>query len=150
MNTGKSSQLLKDVFIRNVSESDNGKFLVWMDCKDYQWYSYERASGKIRCITSGLNVSFVDEDHDTPEMNFAHGHGGWMKDDKAIFIYDRYDVWQIDPTGEKAPINITDGVGRKERKTFRIVRVDEVLLPPGTPGVKLTPIKPKETIYFLL
>lgn len=148
MNTGKSSQLLKDVFIRNVSESDNGKFLVWMDCKDYQWYSYERASGKIRCITSCLNVSFVDEDHDTPEMNFAHGHGGWMKDDKAIFIYDRYDVWQIDPTGEKAPINITDGVGRKERKTFRIVRVDEVLLPPGTPGVKLTPIKPKETIYF--
>lgn len=78
----------------------------------------------------------------------SYGHGGWSEGDKAFYLYDRYDIWQIDPKGEVPAVNLTDELGRKENKTFRIVRLDDVLLPPGTPGVKLTPIKPKETIYF--
>ncbi len=145
---GSSKLLLRDVFISNVSASPDAKYLVWFNNVDQKWYSYEVATEQIRNITKDINVSFADELHDTPEMAPSYGHGGWQEGDKAFFIYDRYDVWQIDPKGEKPAFNLTDGLGRVEKKTFRLVRLDEMLLPPGTPGVKLTPIKPKETVYF--
>ena len=145
---GSSKLLLKDVYIINVSSSPDAKYLVWFNNVDQEWYSYEAATGQIRNITKDITVPFADELHDTPEMAPSYGHGGWAEGDKAFYIYDRYDVWQIDPKGELPAVNLTDGLGRIEKKTFRIVRLDEMLLPPGTPGIKLTPLKPKETIYF--
>lgn len=148
INTGNSKALLKDVYLRNVSSSEEGRFLIWFDCKDYQWYSYDHNDGEIRCMTKGIGYSFADELHDTPEMNFSYGHGGWAKGDKYIYLNDRYDVWQIDPSGKESPVNMTEGKGRSQNITFRIVRLDKILLPPGTPGVKLTPIEPKTKVYF--
>ena len=145
---GSSKLLLEDVYITGVSSSPDAKFLVWYNNADKQIYSYEIASGKIVSLTKDINVSFANELDDTPQMASAYGHGGWAEGDKAIYLYDRFDVWQVDPTGVTPPVNLTDGLGRKSNITFRIVRLDDVLLPPGTPGVKMTPIKPKETIYF--
>jgi len=148
VNDGSSRKILKDVYITNVSSSFDGKFLTWFNSVDKNWYSFEAATEQIKNITKDLKVSFADELHDSPDMSPSYGHGGWAEGDKSIYIYDRYDVWQIDPKGEIPAINLTGGIGRLEKKTFRIVRLDEMLLPAGTPGVKLTPIKPKETIYF--
>ncbi|MFA6769676.1 MAG: prolyl oligopeptidase family serine peptidase, partial [Bacteroidales bacterium] len=145
---GSSKLLLKDKYISYVTASPEANYLTWFNNVDQQWYSYEIATEKIVCLTNGLNVSFADELHDSPVMAGSYGNDGWAADDKAIFINDRYDVWKIDPKGEVAPINLTDGLGRKEKLSFNIVRLDDVLLPPGTPGVKKEPIKPKETIYF--
>lgn len=145
---GTSKLLLKDKYISHVTSSPDANYLTWFNNIDQQWYSYEVATEKIVCLTKELDVSFANELHDSPVMANSYGHEGWAADDKAIFINDRYDVWRIDPKGEVAPINLTDGLGRKENLTFRIVRLDDVLLPPGTPGVKKEPIKPKETIYF--
>ncbi len=145
---GSSKLLLKDVYISNVSASPDAKFLIWFNNVDQQWYSYEVATEQIRNMTKDIKVSFANELHDTPEMAPSYGHSGWAEGDKAIYLHDRYDIWQIDPKGEVTAINLTEGLGRKENKMFRIVRLDDVLLPPGTPGIKLDPIKPKETIYF--
>lgn len=145
---GSSKVLLEDKYISYVSASPEANFLTWFNNEDQQWYSYEIATDKIVCLTKDLNVSFANELHDSPVMAGSYGHEGWAAQDKAIFINDRYDIWQIDPKGEAAPINLTDGLGRKENLRFNIVRLDNILLPPGTPGVKKEPIKPKETIYF--
>lgn len=148
--SGKSELLLKDKYISNVSSSPKGNFLIWYNNQDSSWYSYNHKSKEIVSLTKGIDAIFADELHDSPVMAPSYGHDGWAEDDMAIYINDRYDVWQIDPTGVKAPINLTDGLGRKENLTFRIVRLDDILLPPGTPGVKKEPIKPKTTIYFSL
>ncbi len=145
---GSSTQLLSDVYLSNISSSPDGKFLVWFNNVDQNWYSYEGDTKQIRNLTKDISISFADELHDTPEMAPSYGNGGWAEGDKAFYLYDRYDVWQIDPKGELPAINLTEGKGRLENRTYRIVRLDKMLLPPGTPGVKLTPIKPKETIYF--
>ena len=145
---GSSKAILKDVFISSVSPSFDGNYLIWFNNSDRKWYSYEAASGLIRNIAKDVVVSFTDELHDTPEMAPSYGHGGWSEGDKFVFLYDRYDVWQADPRGEQPSVNISEGTGRKENKMFRLVRLDKMLLPPGTPGVKLTPVKPKETVYF--
>jgi dipeptidyl aminopeptidase/acylaminoacyl peptidase len=145
---GSASLLLKNAYISGVSASKEGKYLVWFNNLDQNWYSYDVQSRQIVCMTEGLDVSFANELHDTPNMASSYGNAGWMEGDQAIFINDRYDIWQLDPLGKTPPINFTDGLGRKENLTFDIVRLNEMLLPAGTPGVKKDPIKPKETVYF--
>jgi dipeptidyl aminopeptidase/acylaminoacyl peptidase len=145
---GSSKLLLKDNYISNVSSSPDGNYLIWYNNANKKWYSYEVASEKIVCITEGLGEVFTNELDDTPQMASSYGHGGWSEGDKALFLYDRYDVWQIDPKGVAPAVSLTDNLGRKNNLTFRIVRLKDILLPPGTPGIKMDPIKPKETIYF--
>jgi len=42
-----------------------------------------------------------------------------MYGDTGILIYDKYDIWQIDPLGKKAPIQLTNG--RNKKLQFRLV-----------------------------
>jgi len=38
----------------------------------------------------------------------------------SLLLYDRWDVWDVDPTGARASVNVTDGYGRKNSVTLRI------------------------------
>ena len=145
---GSVKLLLEDNYISYVNASPEGKYLIWYNNQDQNWYSYNSQTKEIVCMTKDLDVSFANETHDSPVMASSYGHNGWASEDQALYLNDRYDVWQIDPSGKTPAINLTEGLGRKENQTFRIVRLDDVLLPPGTPGIKMEPIKPKETIYF--
>jgi dipeptidyl aminopeptidase/acylaminoacyl peptidase len=40
--------------------------------------------------------------------------------DAALLAYDKYDIWQVDPSGKKTPINLTNGYGRKNNIEFRL------------------------------
>jgi dipeptidyl aminopeptidase/acylaminoacyl peptidase len=62
--------------------------------------------------------------HDEPDSPGAHGHAGWTDGDKDFLIYDRYDIWRTDPDGKSPPVNITEGMGRKNDIRFRYVRLD--------------------------
>ena len=44
-----------------------------------------------------------------------------MNDDTAVFIYDQYDIWEVDPQGREHPINITNGYGRKQHTPVRLI-----------------------------
>lgn len=147
---GTSKNLKKDGYYRGVSASESGKYLAWFDLSDNQYYTYNVAEDKLVCISKGINTVLTDEMHDTPEMNNPYGIGGWMDNEKAIFIYDRYDVWRVDPAGIIPPINLTNGVGKSENKTFRIVRLDEEMSPMGfrIRGSKRAPLNDKSTVYF--
>ncbi len=48
-----------------------------------------------------------------------YGIGAWAKGDSAVLIYDRYDVWSVDPIGTNFPILITNGYGRSNKIVFR-------------------------------
>jgi len=37
-----------------------------------------------------------------------------------VLIYDRFDVWELDPTGAKPAVVVTDSVGRRENIQFRL------------------------------
>ena len=40
--------------------------------------------------------------------------------DGSVLVYDRYDIWQLDPTGVKPAVDVTDGVGRRNNIQFRL------------------------------
>ena len=147
VNTGNSKAILKDAYVSNVSSSPDSNFLAWYNNADSQWYSYEVSTGNIRNMTKEITVSFADELNDSPVMASSYGSGGWAEGDKWIYLYDRYDVWQIDPKCSVAPSIVTDGIGRKENKAFRIFRPDEEITSRFRRS-ESAPIKLKDIMYF--
>ncbi|HEU0251749.1 MAG TPA: hypothetical protein VFR12_01875, partial [Pyrinomonadaceae bacterium] len=105
----------------NVSLSPNAKYAIYFDGKD--WNSYSVADGTSANLTKNIAVRFYNEENDTPSTPGSYGIAGWTKDDDAVLIYDRYDIWQVSPDGARTK-NVTDGAGRKSLTTLRYVRLD--------------------------
>lgn len=145
---GTSELVLQDHYISNVGASPQGKYLVWYNNLDSLWYSYNPANKEIVCITPNMPVSFANELHDMPSMPRSYGYSAWADGDQAVYINDRYDVWQVDPSGQTLPVALTDGLGRKEEISFRIARPDYVVYPPGVRRLEKETIKPGATVYF--
>ncbi len=106
------------------SLSPNGKFIAFF--KDKDWHLIDVKTGSSRNLTEGMKVAFFDEDDDNPAPAPAYGLAGWMEDDGALYLYDRFDVWAF-PTaagGGTGPVNITAGEGRAASRTFRVLRLE--------------------------
>jgi dipeptidyl aminopeptidase/acylaminoacyl peptidase len=117
-----SRKMLIEGLDGNASMSPDGKFVsVYADS---HWSAYNIATGKTVDLTSALkNVHFEQETWSTPDTPSAWGIAGWTKGDKSVLIYDRFDIWELDPLGQKAPVNVTDSVGQREHLTFRLMNV---------------------------
>jgi dipeptidyl aminopeptidase/acylaminoacyl peptidase len=103
------------------SLSPGGKAVVYYEKGD--WHLLDTNNGKSLDLTAGLGVPFADEDHDTPGEPRGYGVAGWMADDSAVLIYDKFDIWRFEiPTGRAS--NLTKGEGRKARTQFRVIRLD--------------------------
>jgi hypothetical protein len=120
--TGKRTRLLEHTD-GSASLSAGAKYVMIFD--DGQWSSYNIATGKKTDLTSGVKgIRFDQETHSTPDEPNAWGIAGWTKDDASVLIYDRFDIWQMDPTGVKAPVNLTQGLGRRENMTLRLIQLE--------------------------
>jgi len=60
---------------------------------------------------------------------------GWTRDDSRLFVYDKTDIWDLDPAGVAAPVNLTGGAGKQANITYRLGLTDR-----DEPG--LDPSKP--------
>jgi dipeptidyl aminopeptidase/acylaminoacyl peptidase len=105
----------------NYSWSPDGRYALRFDSKD--WHCLNVATGAEVNLTAGVDSVFFNEDYDSPGKPNPYGNGGWMKDGKYALLYDRHDVWQVSPDGRLVK-NLTDGVGRKKRWQFRVLRTD--------------------------
>lgn len=110
--------------IRSGGISPKGKFVMWFDWKTHQYMSYEVATGKTIVATKDIKVPLFDEDDDHPDDPPPHGVMGWHENDAALYVYDKFDIWKIDPTGKEKPVSITNGIGRKKQLTFRYSELD--------------------------
>jgi dipeptidyl aminopeptidase/acylaminoacyl peptidase len=104
--------------------SPAGRYITWYNLQQKQWFAYETATGITRNITEKIPVSLAEEDDDHPDAPGPYGMAGWLEDDKAVYIYDRYDIWQVDPAGKAAPQMITAGYGRQQKLRFRYTKVN--------------------------
>lgn len=110
--------------IRSGGISPKGKFVMWFDWKTHQYMSYEVATGKTIVATKDIKVPLFDEDDDHPDDPPPHGVMGWHENDAALYVYDKFDIWKVDPTGKEKPVSITNGIGRKKQLTFRYSELD--------------------------
>jgi dipeptidyl aminopeptidase/acylaminoacyl peptidase len=112
--------------------SPHGNYVLWFDVKDQAWYCYTIATGQKINLSKSTGTKMGDELNDVPGYASPYGVAGWAAGDKAVFIYDRYDIWRFDPaTGDT--FNFTKGIGRKNKLIIRYDQTD--------PEQKFIPVK---------
>ena len=119
---GSRRTIAKKFNAGRFAASPGGKYLIFFNNNDRQWYTYNIASSEIVNLTGQLGVAFHDEkdDHPTAYPGPYEGLPKWLDDDAAVLIIDRYDVWKIAPDGSKVE-NLTGGVGRSTGNRFRVI-----------------------------
>jgi hypothetical protein len=104
-----------------ASLSPRGRYVLYF--KEKNWHLYDSATGTSRNLTAALPAFFFDEENDVPQEARSYGLAGWLEDESAVLLYDRYDIWKISTQKEDA-VNLTGQTGRKEELTFRVLRLD--------------------------
>ena len=111
-----------------ISYSPSGNYLAYFQPADNAWYVYSVKENRSVCLTSGLNINFFDETNDTPSLPNPYGFAGWVDADKYFIVYDKYDLWGLDPTGKNKPVSLTQGKGRITQTVYRYQRTDPEFL----------------------
>ena len=109
------------------SFSDGGRFLLWFSIPQKAYFSYELETGTLKNITWQIPVSLFDQraaSGQTLPSSDPTPLGPWLRGDSAVMLYDNYDIWEVDPRGERKPVNITNGYGRRHNLQFGIVATD--------------------------
>lgn len=119
-----SRKLLRERHSGSIQASPAGKYACWYNLADKQYYAYEVSSGTTRKISGGITTPLYDDEDDHPDDPQAFGFAGWFENDAAVLIYDRYDIWKVDPTGATKAVNITNGLGRKNRTELRRIQLN--------------------------
>lgn len=104
--------------------SPNAQYVLWYDSKKRQYQCYEIASGNTRTISAGVKVPLYDEEDDHPDDPPPHGVLGWAENDRYCYVYDKYDIWQLDPRQVEPAKCVTNGEGRKRQYTIRYQQTD--------------------------
>jgi dipeptidyl aminopeptidase/acylaminoacyl peptidase len=109
-----------------VRISPQGKYVVWYEPADSSFYARSTDISQLEAVsmTKILPVNFYDERNDTPMDPRPYGLAGWSEDDRFVYIYDRYDIWKLDPAGARVPVNITKAFGRRNQTRLRYNNLD--------------------------
>jgi len=121
--TGEKRPVVENLQGRAVA-SPLGKYVIYFNRADQNWYAYEVASAKTRQLNKDFMVSFGDELWDTPDVAAPYGIASWTDKDESVIIRDRYDLWEFFLDGKKKPRNITNGYGRANAISFNTFDFD--------------------------
>ena len=120
--TGSSKLILKKCDSQ-VLLSPNQKFVLWYNRQDSSWNSYNIQSERNSNLSKNIHAAFYDVLNDLPIAANPYGFAGWTKKGEAV-VYDRYDLWLLDPAGKQKPVNLTGFYGRKNKIVFRYEKLD--------------------------
>ncbi len=118
--TGARTKVRDAINDRYVQAGPGGKYLVFLQ-GDHFW-TVNLATRAVTNITRTVPTSFIDKESDqTIVQKPPFGVAGWTKDDAAVLLYDKFDVWQVATDGTKAQ-KLTAGAAEQVR--HRLVRLD--------------------------
>jgi dipeptidyl aminopeptidase/acylaminoacyl peptidase len=120
---GSKKLVIKDLngFLSPQYISPTGKYIMWYDRKAKNYFTWD--GKETRNITAKIKVPIWDEENDTPDYPNPYGVMAWEKDDKTVFIYDRYSIWKVNPDGSNSPQLVIGD--RKNKKDYRYIRVNQ-------------------------
>lgn len=119
--------------------SPEGKYLIYQDkTQGNRIFTFNLKSGVITPIENSDDARFIyksdyavnkyTEDNEYYTSSTI-GIAAWLEGDKGVLLYDDYDIWQLDFSGKNAPINITNGLGKKEQVRFRLINDGMIVSP---------------------
>jgi dienelactone hydrolase len=85
----------------HFSSSPDGRYIPYI-LDDHFWL-YDCKGKEASNLTKDLDSSFINNERNTlTDQAAPYGVGGWSKDGKQFFLYDRFDVWRFALDGSKA------------------------------------------------
>jgi len=114
---------LKENYRARPRVSPAGKYLYWYHEPDSSWYAYNISTGSEARLTSPATLPCHDELHDSPGYPGSYPPAGWLKEDIAFLVQDRYDLWSLDPDNKRSPVNLTIN-GRSSGISYRLIDLD--------------------------
>jgi dipeptidyl aminopeptidase/acylaminoacyl peptidase len=121
LTTGKRNKIKERLAEdRYLQASPNGRYLLYL--QDDHYWTIDTATNAIVNITRTVPTSFIDRESDeTIKQKPAFGVAGWTKNDEAVILYDKFDLWKVAADGSSAK-RLTDGAAEQVR--HRYVRLD--------------------------
>jgi dienelactone hydrolase len=118
--TGERTKVADGVDDRFVRASPEGKYILYYT--DGQFWTVDATRRTVANITKGVPASFADRDSDSTDVQRPwFGVAGWTKEDAAVLLYDKFDVWEVAAGGGRAT-RLTDGAA--EQTEYRVVDLD--------------------------
>ncbi len=106
-----------------LEESPGGRYLLYFH--DDHYWTVNTATRAVVNITKSVPTAFVDRESDwTIKQKPPFGFAGWTKDDAAVILYDKFDLWQVAPDGSRA-IRLTDGAAEQIRHRYEKLDPEE-------------------------
>ncbi len=110
---------------RSAGISPGGKYFLYYSQLDSNWHSIPVDSNPARAnLTDNIEQPMYHELHDQPSSPGIYGIAGWTEGDGHVLLYDRYDIWKVDPEGNQKPVSLTNGYGRKNCIQFQYVNLE--------------------------
>lgn len=120
LKTGKRKKILTKQEHSAVL-SPLGKFVAYF--KDKEWYLLDIAKDSTINLSQKIDVPLWDVESDIPADPGPYGLGLWHEGDKAVYIYDQYDIWRFN-TYDEGFANMTVGYGFDHKVEYRFVFLD--------------------------
>ncbi|MDX1645595.1 MAG: prolyl oligopeptidase family serine peptidase [Longimicrobiales bacterium] len=119
-----SRRMVAEMVRRGWDLSPGERYVARWDGFDRTWYGIDVETGEEVDLTGALGVPVHDILDDHPDALRPYGAAGWTEGDERFLVYDRFDIWAVDPRGEASPRNVTEGVGRDTGTRFRYLDLD--------------------------
>ena len=123
VSTGRQSKML-EASRGSHRLSPAGRYVYWWSPEERAWHTLDVTDGEIVHASAGVPHRLDDELQDTPQLHRSYGSASWLEEDAGLVVYDRHDLWLLDPRGEDAPACVTEEVGRRDDLRFRYVNMD--------------------------
>lgn len=121
LNTGQKRRIIEALRC-SPSLSPEAGFALWWSDPDTAWFAWDAHRGQTNRLTDNRTVRFFNEETDVPDYPNPYGLAGWLENDAALLLYDRFDIWKIDPAGSKPPLRLTRG--RETKTAYRYIRLN--------------------------
>ena len=146
VNSGETKLIKKDCRA-TPQVSPEGKYLYWYNAMDTTWNTFNISTGKEHKISTPAIIQIANELNDIPNPPRSYSNGGWLKDDEALLIYDRFDIWKANPNNTNKPINLTK-TGRENSISYRIINFEAGQRFGRFGGGNNDGIDPSKTVYL--
>lgn len=107
----------------NYIISPDKKYLLSYRPEEKKYYSYNIPIGEWKVISGDIKyfgqAPLNERPHGGYRFHSYFQHVGWTPGGEGAFFYDTYDIWLFDLSGSKAPVNLTNGYGRKNNIRLR-------------------------------
>src|SRR5262249_48594183 len=113
-------KLIKENLHGQTYPSSTGKYIMWYDRPAKNYFVWDGTT--TRNITAKIKVPLYNDDGELPDDPPPYGVMRWQENDIAVFIYDKYGVWKVNPEGSGNPILVIGG--RKDKESYRYIQVD--------------------------